>query len=46
MVRCLSIASCKVIRIPQSRKFLLVESGILGIGIQNAAFGIQNPAKE
>ena len=46
MVRCLSIASCKVIRIPESRKFLLVESGILGIGIQNPAFGIQNPAKE
>ena len=26
--------------------FLLVESGILGIGVQNPAFGIQNPAKE
>ena len=36
----------KVIRIPESRKFSLVESGILGIGIQNPAFGIQNPAKE
>ena len=29
------IAPCKVIRIPESRKFLLVESRILGIGIQN-----------
>ena len=26
-----------VIRIPESRKFLLVESGTLGIGIQNPA---------
>ena len=35
---------------PASRKFLVVESGIrgigiLGIGIQNPAFGIQNPLK-
>ena len=39
-------APCKVIRIPESRKFLLVESGILGSGIQNPAFGIQDPAKK
>ena len=39
-------SSCKVIRIPESRKFLLVESRILSIGIQNPAFGIQNPDKE
>ena len=39
-------APCKVIQIPESRRFFLVESGILGIGIQNPAVGIQNPAKE
>ena len=39
-------ALCKVIWIPESRKFLHVESGILGTGIQNPAFGIQNLAKE
>ena len=34
-------------RIPESRKFLLVESGILGIGIQNPAREwIQNPFAE
>ena len=39
-------AQCKVIRITESRKFLLVESGILGIGIQNPAKEwIQNPLK-
>ena len=42
----LYVAPCKVIRIPESRKFLLVESGILGSGIQNPAFGIQDPAKK
>ena len=31
------LAQCKAIRIPESRKFLVVESGILGIGIQNPA---------
>ena len=36
-------APCKGIRIPESRKFLLVESGILGFGIQNTAQGIRNP---
>ena len=28
-------APCKVIRIPESGKFLIVESGILGLGIRN-----------
>ena len=42
----LFFAPCKVIRIPESRKFLPVESGILGSGIQNPAFGIQDPAKK
>ena len=37
------IAPCKAIRIPESRNFLLVESGILGFGIQNPAQGTQNP---
>ena len=41
-----NVAPCEVIRIPESRKFLLVESGILGSGIQNPAFGIQDPAKK
>ena len=40
------LAPCKVIRIPESRKFLVVESGILGFGIQNPAFGIQDPARK
>ena len=44
--RVIIIAPYKVIRIPESRKFLLVESGILGSGIQNPAFGIQDPAKK
>ena len=45
--------SCKGIRIPECKKFLLVESriwenllvesGILGFGIQNTAQGIRNP---
>ena len=46
LCRNISVAQCKVIRIPESRKFLLVESVLLGIGIQNPAFGIQNPTKE
>ena len=36
----------KGIRIAESGKFLLVESGILGFGIRNTAQGIQNPAKD
>ena len=31
------------IRIPESKKFLLVESGILGFWIRNTAQGIRNP---
>ena len=31
------------IRIPESKKFLLVESGILGFRIRNTAQGIRNP---
>ena len=41
-----SIAPCKGIRIPESVKFFLVESGILGFGTQNTAQGIRNPNKE
>ena len=33
--------ACKEIRIPESGKFLLLESGILGSGIQNTAQGIR-----
>ena len=40
------VTPCKVIRIPESWNFLPLESGILGIRIQSAAFGIQNPAEE
>ena len=40
----LPFVPCKVIRIPESRKFLLVEIGIPGVGIWNPAFGIQDPA--
>ena len=36
-------ALCKGIRIPECKKFLLVESGILGFGIWNTAQGIRNP---
>ena len=39
-------APCKEIRIPESMKFMLVESGILGFGIQNTAVGIWNPTKD
>ena len=35
-------ASCKGIRIPGSERLLLVESGILGFGIRNAAQRIRN----
>ena len=38
------LAPCKGIRIAESRKFLLVESGILGFGIRNLDCGIRNPA--
>ena len=34
---------CRGIRIRQSRKLLLLESEILGYGVQNTAQGIRNP---
>ena len=37
------IAKCKGIRIPESGKFLLVESGILGLEIRNTAEKSGNP---
>ena len=40
------ITQCRGIRIPESVKFFLVESGILGFGIQNKAQGIRNPTKD
>ena len=40
------LAPCKGIRIPESRNFLLVESGILGFEIRNPAQGIRNPTKD
>ena len=40
------IAPCKGIRIPESRNFLLVESGILGFVIRNPALRIRNPTKD
>ena len=36
----------KGIRISESRKVFLVESGILGFGIRNSALGIRNPTKD
>ena len=42
----INIALCKGIRIPESKNFLLVESGILGFGIQNPALRIRNPTKD
>ena len=42
----LCFAPCKGIRIPESRNFLLVESGILGFGIRNPALRIRNPTKD
>jgi len=41
-----SFAPCKGILIPESKKFLPVESGILGFGIWNTAQGIGNPTKD
>ena len=41
-----SIGPCEGIRILESAKFLLVESGILGFGIRNTAQGIRNPTKD
>ena len=39
------IAPGKGIRIPESGEFGPVESGILGLGIQNIVQGIRNPTK-
>ena len=39
-------APYKIIRIPESGKFLLVECGILGFGIRNTAQGIRNPTND
>ena len=33
-------------RNPESGKFVLVESGILGFGIRNSAQGIRNPSND
>ena len=40
----LLLALCKGIGIPESEKFLLVESRILGFGIRNTVQRIQNPS--
>ena len=40
------ITPCEGIRIPESKKILLAEPGIVGFGIQNTAQGIQNPAND
>ena len=40
------IAQCKGIRISESGKILLVESGILGFGIRYTANGIRNPSND
>ena len=39
------LVPCKVIRITESGKILLVESAILRFGIRNSAQGTRNPAK-
>ena len=41
-----SIGPCEGIRVLESVKCLLVESGILGFGIRNTAQGIRNPTKD
>ena len=37
---------CKELWIPESGNFLLVEFGILGLGIRNTAQGIRNPTND
>lgn len=37
------VAPCKGIGIPESGKFSLVESGVLGFGIRDTGQGIRNP---
>ena len=41
-----SITPCEGMRIPESGKFLFVESGTLGFGIRNTAAGIRNPTND
>ena len=41
-----TVTSYKEIRAPEFEKFLIVESGILGFGIQNTAQGIHNPTND
>ena len=42
----LIIVPSKRIRIPESKKILLLESGIPGFGIRNIAQVIRNPTKD
>ena len=46
VVQWIEIARCKGIQILESGKFLLVESGILGVGIWNTNQGIRNPTND
>ena len=39
----INVAQCKGIQIPESREFLTVESGIMGLAILNTAQRIRNP---
>ena len=41
-----AVTSYKEIQVPEFEKFLIVESGILGFGIQNTAQGIHNPTND
>ena len=40
------VAPCNGIRIPESVKFLLLESGLLGYGIWSTSQGIRDPTKD
>ena len=46
LTRLAYFASCKGIQIPESGKFLLVESGILGFAIRNTSQGFRNPIND
>ena len=39
----INVAQCKGIQIPESREFLIVESGIMGLAILNTTQRIWNP---
>ena len=39
----INVAQCKRIQIPESREFLIVESGIMSLAILNTAQRIRNP---